>query len=101
MGRDKPRTSQYVGVLNALRDFDPEPVAAAGALAKELLEILQGRYGAARVYLGACGDSARRSATSRPPGASCSVSEGRPYRARRLFPAVLDCACAKGVPSSR
>jgi L-seryl-tRNA(Ser) seleniumtransferase len=51
------QASQYVGVGNALRDFDPKPVAEAGQLAKELLELLVDRYGARRVYLGGPGVS--------------------------------------------
>jgi L-seryl-tRNA(Ser) seleniumtransferase len=50
------QASQYVGVGNALRDFDPKPVAEAGQLAKELLELLIARYGS-RVYLGGPGVS--------------------------------------------
>jgi len=50
------QASQYVGVGNALRDFDPKPVAEAGKLARELLELLVSRYGS-RVYLGGPGVS--------------------------------------------
>jgi L-seryl-tRNA(Ser) seleniumtransferase len=49
------QAGQYVGVFNALRDFDPKPIAEAGELARELLVILEGRYGKARVYLGGPG----------------------------------------------
>jgi L-seryl-tRNA(Ser) seleniumtransferase len=51
------QASQYVGVGNALRDFDPKPVADAGQLARELLDVLVPRYGSARVYLGGPGVS--------------------------------------------
>jgi L-seryl-tRNA(Ser) seleniumtransferase len=51
------QASQYVGVRNALRDFDPKPIAEAGELAKELLGILRARYGERRVYLGGPGVS--------------------------------------------
>ena len=51
------QASQYVGVGNALRDFDPKPVAEAGRLARTLLERLVDRYGARRVYLGGPGVS--------------------------------------------
>jgi L-seryl-tRNA(Ser) seleniumtransferase len=50
------QASQYVGVGNALRDFDPKPVAEAGTLAGDLLELLSARYGR-RVYLGGPGVS--------------------------------------------
>lgn len=49
------QAGQYVGVFNALRDFDPKPIAEAGELARELLVILEGRYGKTRVYLGGPG----------------------------------------------
>src|SRR5688572_4136000 len=51
------QASQYVGVGNALRDFDPKPVAEAGQLARELLDVLVPRYGRERVYLGGPGVS--------------------------------------------
>lgn len=51
------QAGQYVGVFNALRDFDPKPIAEAGELAKELLVMLGARYGTARVYLGGPGVS--------------------------------------------
>lgn len=51
------QASQYVGVRNALRAFDPKPVAEAGELAKELLVVLAARYGERRVYLGGPGVS--------------------------------------------
>lgn len=51
------QASQYVGVGNALRDFDPKPIADAGKLAGELLECLVRRYGSARIYLGGPGVS--------------------------------------------
>lgn len=51
------QASQYVGVRNALRDFDPKPIAEAGELAQALLGILRARYGERRVYLGGPGVS--------------------------------------------
>ena len=51
------QASQYVGVGNALRDFDPKPVAEAGRLARTLLDLLVSRYDARRVYLGGPGVS--------------------------------------------
>ena len=51
------QASQYVGVANALRDFDPAPIARAGELARELVTLLQARYGRGRVYLGGPGVS--------------------------------------------
>ncbi|PYM21267.1 MAG: hypothetical protein DMD81_00230 [Candidatus Rokuibacteriota bacterium] len=51
------QASQYVGVMNALRDFDPKPIAEAGELAKDLLRIVERRYGERRVYLGGPGVS--------------------------------------------
>jgi len=51
------QAAQYVGVANALRDFHPRAIAQAGELAKEVLALLQGRYGATRVYLGGPGVS--------------------------------------------
>jgi L-seryl-tRNA(Ser) seleniumtransferase len=50
------QAGQYVGVGNALRDFDPEVIRRAGELAKELVEVLQGQYGQ-RAYLGGPGVS--------------------------------------------
>jgi L-seryl-tRNA(Ser) seleniumtransferase len=50
------QAAQYVGVANALRDFHPKPIAEAGELAREVLTLLQARYGA-RVYLGGPGVS--------------------------------------------
>jgi L-seryl-tRNA(Ser) seleniumtransferase len=50
------QASQYVGVANALRNFDPEVIREAGELAKELLEVLQRQYGR-RAYLGGPGVS--------------------------------------------
>src|SRR5205814_3277668 len=44
------QAGQYVGVANALRNFDTRPVKEAGALAKQLLEVLRTRYGT-RAYL--------------------------------------------------
>jgi L-seryl-tRNA(Ser) seleniumtransferase len=50
------QASQYVGVANALRNFDPEVIRRAGELAKQLLEVLQAQYGR-RAYLGGPGVS--------------------------------------------
>jgi L-seryl-tRNA(Ser) seleniumtransferase len=50
------QAGQYVGVANALRDFDPEVIRQAGELAKELLVAMQGRYGE-KVYQGGPGVS--------------------------------------------
>lgn len=51
------QAGQYVGVGNALRNFDPRTVKEAGELAKQLLPVLTARYGAERVYLGGPGVS--------------------------------------------
>jgi L-seryl-tRNA(Ser) seleniumtransferase len=51
------QAGQYVGVANALRDFDPEVIRRAGELAKELVEVLAPIYGARRAYLGGPGVS--------------------------------------------
>lgn len=51
------QAGQYVGVANALRDFDPGAVKEAGELAKELVHILAATYGATRAYLGGPGVS--------------------------------------------
>jgi L-seryl-tRNA(Ser) seleniumtransferase len=51
------QTSQYVGVANALRQFEPKVIARAGELAREVLALLQARYGSERVYLGGPGVS--------------------------------------------
>lgn len=50
------QAGQYVGVANALRDFDPEVIRRAGELAKQLVEVLATQYGA-RAYLGGPGVS--------------------------------------------
>ena len=50
------QAGQYVGVANALRNFDTKPVKEAGELAKELLNVLRGQYGS-RAYLGGPGVS--------------------------------------------
>jgi L-seryl-tRNA(Ser) seleniumtransferase len=50
------QAGQYAGVANALRNFDPEVIRKAGELATELLEVMQGQYGA-RVYQGGPGVS--------------------------------------------
>jgi L-seryl-tRNA(Ser) seleniumtransferase len=51
------QAGQYVGVANALRDFDPGAVKRAGELAKSLVGILQQKYGKNRAYLGGPGVS--------------------------------------------
>jgi L-seryl-tRNA(Ser) seleniumtransferase len=51
------QAGQYVGVANALREFDPRAVKEAGELAKELLQVLAGKYGRERAYLGGPGVS--------------------------------------------
>lgn len=51
------QAGQYVGVGNALRNFDPRAVKGAGELAKALLPVLVKKYGAERVYLGGPGVS--------------------------------------------
>jgi L-seryl-tRNA(Ser) seleniumtransferase len=51
------QAAQYVGVANALREFHPKPIAQAGELAKDVLKLLQARYGETRVYLGGPGVS--------------------------------------------
>jgi L-seryl-tRNA(Ser) seleniumtransferase len=50
------QAGQYVGVANALRNFDPRVVKAAGEVAKQLVEVLQKPYGK-RAYLGGPGVS--------------------------------------------
>jgi L-seryl-tRNA(Ser) seleniumtransferase len=50
------QAGQYVGVANALRNFDTRPVKEAGELAKQLLEVVRAQYGA-RAYLGGPGVS--------------------------------------------
>ena len=50
------QAGQYVGVANALRNFDTKPVKQAGELAKQLLEVLRPHYGD-RAYLGGPGVS--------------------------------------------
>jgi L-seryl-tRNA(Ser) seleniumtransferase len=50
------QAGQYAGVANALRNFDPEVIRKAGELATELLEVMQGHYGA-RAYQGGPGVS--------------------------------------------
>lgn len=51
------QAGQYVGVANALRDFDPKVIKRAGELAKEVVEVLQSQYGSKRAYLGGPGVS--------------------------------------------
>lgn len=50
------QAGQYVGVANALRNFDPAVIREAGDLAKQLVESMQERYGS-RAYLGGPGVS--------------------------------------------
>ncbi|MGH8660876.1 MAG: hypothetical protein ACREUB_03840 [Burkholderiales bacterium] len=51
------QAGQYVGVANALRDFDPRVIRRAGELARELVEVLAQQYGPKRAYLGGPGVS--------------------------------------------
>ena len=51
------QAGQYVGVGNALRNFDPRAVKEAGNLAKDLIQLLQEKYGPERAYLGGPGVS--------------------------------------------
>ena len=51
------QAGQYVGVANALRDFDPKVIKRAGELAKALVEVLAKQYGPKRAYLGGPGVS--------------------------------------------
>jgi L-seryl-tRNA(Ser) seleniumtransferase len=51
------QAGQYVGVANALRNFDPRPVKQAGELAKELIDVLAAKFGSQRAYLGGPGVS--------------------------------------------
>ena len=51
------QAGQYVGVANALRNFDPRSVKEAGELAKRLVLVLAEKYGATRAYLGGPGVS--------------------------------------------
>ena len=51
------QAGQYVGVANALKYFDPQVIKRAGELAKQLVEVLAGQYGAKRAYLGGPGVS--------------------------------------------
>jgi L-seryl-tRNA(Ser) seleniumtransferase len=51
------QAGQYVGVGNALRNFDPRAVKEAGEFAKELIKILAQKYGPQRAYLGGPGVS--------------------------------------------
>lgn len=50
------QAGQYVGVANALRNFDPEVIRQAGVLAEQLVSVLQTQYGK-RAYLGGPGVS--------------------------------------------
>jgi L-seryl-tRNA(Ser) seleniumtransferase len=51
------QAGQYVGVANALKNFDPRAVKEAGELAKELVQVLAAKYGPTRAYLGGPGVS--------------------------------------------
>ena len=51
------QAGQYVGVANALKNFNPAVVKQAGELAKQLVEVLAQKYGAKRAYLGGPGVS--------------------------------------------
>ena len=51
------QAGQYVGVGNALRNFDPGAVKHAGELAKRLIQVLAEKYGPKRAYLGGPGVS--------------------------------------------
>lgn len=51
------QAGQYVGVANALRDFDPKVIKRAGELAKQLVEVLAKQFGPKRAYLGGPGVS--------------------------------------------
>jgi L-seryl-tRNA(Ser) seleniumtransferase len=50
------QAGQYVGVANALRNFDPEVIRRAGELAEQLVVVMQSKYGA-KAYLGGPGVS--------------------------------------------
>jgi L-seryl-tRNA(Ser) seleniumtransferase len=50
------QAGQYVGVANALRNFDPEVIRQAGEVAKQLLEVMKTQYGD-KVYQGGPGVS--------------------------------------------
>lgn len=51
------QAGQYVGVANALKNFDPKVIKLAGELAKQLVEVLAAQYGPKRAYLGGPGVS--------------------------------------------
>lgn len=51
------QAGQYVGVANALRNFDPSAVKQAGELARRLIQVLTEKYGPRRAYLGGPGVS--------------------------------------------
>ena len=51
------QAGQYVGVANALRNFDPREVKEAGEVAKRLIDVLAEKYGPKRAYLGGPGVS--------------------------------------------
>jgi len=51
------QAGQYVGVANALRNFDPAAVREAGMLAESLVGMLETEYGKGRAYIGGPGVS--------------------------------------------
>src|SRR5439155_11969361 len=51
------QAGQYVGVANALRNFDPSAVKDAGELAKRLIQVLAEKYGPKRRHRGGPGVS--------------------------------------------
>ncbi|MBC7779784.1 MAG: hypothetical protein H7125_06700 [Proteobacteria bacterium] len=51
------QAGQYVGVANALRNFDPAVVREAGLLAESLVGLLESEYGQGRAYMGGPGVS--------------------------------------------
>ena len=73
------QAGQYVGVANALRNFDTKPVKQAGELAKQLLEVLRGQYGE-RVYQGGPGVSI---------GGDDVIDIAREQRGMRAKPALV------------
>ncbi len=51
------QAGQYVGVANALKNFDPQVIKRAGELATQLLGVVSAQYGSKRAYLGGPGVS--------------------------------------------
>ena len=73
------QAGQYVGVANALRNFNPREVKEAGELAKRLIEVLAEKYGPKRAYLGGpgvsiAGDDVLDIALERSAGATSPAS---------------------------